>query len=81
MINMETKKVFVEFEVNKYSNDGLMELLRAMAWCSNSGASRELHYWCDGDGHSPIISRITIDDKQVPCNSLPGSENWKKLID
>lgn len=81
MINMETKKVVVEFEVNKYSNDGLMEFLRAMKWCGSVGASRELHYWCDGDGSSPQITKVTIDGKDVACNALPGSDNWKRLID
>lgn len=78
---METNKIVVEFEVNKYSKDGLMELLRAMKWCGTAGASRELHYWCDGDGNSPNITKVTIGGKQVQCNELPGSENWKRLID
>lgn len=81
MINMETNKVVVEFEVSKYSNDGLMELLRAIKYCGSVGASRELNYWCDGDGNSPQITKVTIDGKEVACNALPGSDNFKKLID
>lgn len=78
---METNKIVVEFEVNKYSNDGLMELLRAMKWCGSVGASRELNYFCDGDGSSPQITKVTVDGKAVACNELPGSEKWRRLID
>jgi len=81
VINVETNKIVVEFEVNKYSKDGLMELLRAMKWCGSVGASRALNYFCDGDGSSPQITKVTVDGKDVACNALPGSENWRKLVD
>jgi hypothetical protein len=74
-------KITVEFEVDEYSNNGLCELLRAIKYCGSAGASRVLKYWCDGDGSSPQINKVTIDGKEVPCNQLPGSDNWKKLID
>lgn len=77
---MEETKVVVEFEVDKYSSKGLMELLRAMAYCGHAGTSRTLHYFCDGDGSSPAIKKVTIDGNECPCNSLPGSDNWRDVI-
>lgn len=73
-------KITVEFEVNEYSSDGLCELLRAIKYCGGAGTSRILKYWCDGDGNSPQINKVLIDEKEVLCNQLPGSDDWKKLI-
>jgi hypothetical protein len=77
----ETSKVVVELEVNEWSSDGLMALLRAMAYCYHAGASRNLEYYCDGDGNSPRVVSVTVDGREVPVNQLPGSEpKWREMV-
>lgn len=80
VFDMKTQKVVVEFEVNEHSIGGLTELIRAINYCAQHGASRGLEYYCDGDGSSPNISKVTVDGVEFKCPDLPGSDNFRELL-
>lgn len=79
---MKQWKLLVEFEVTEWNKDALLQFLATMKWCASVGASREIPYYCDGDGNPPQIKSVSVSgiDLTRQLNEfLPSKEDLKKL--
>ena len=82
------KTVTVAFSCDEWLLPTLLKLLRAMNHLHHAGKSRTVSFYCDGDGHSPLASYVSISDGSavqmngtlIRLTDSPESEGWEDLI-